>query len=368
MWGSLRTPHFHVNEVKERDMKYVRLILVIACACVCLTASGVAPAVDTADNIILALSRNKTDAAQLTALKMALFDVHDVNTKCIYGMIYCLGSLATGATDAGMVTRTQMLRAYAGNQMVASALSDASISDECRSCGGRGEMETQCATCRGSGACTACRGTGKRTEVSTFSAPICPACGGQGTERYRTSGYKHGRETRLWRHTGNQCMRCGGTGKLGTSTVSCLTCRGSSKCRTCGGSGRGRAPCNICNGTRYVLSPRKCDAAYQALLARTAAPLMAAKAQAEAEKQVAMHAESLVAASEVAKAHPRQEAVSPILVKKDTVMSPSAAGQEQVAAGKKATQRYSFSHSMILLGAVAVAMVSGTVWLIKKVV
>ncbi|MDD5705709.1 MAG: hypothetical protein PHR35_07270 [Kiritimatiellae bacterium] len=264
-----------------------------------------------ADSVIVALGRDSSDIAQLQALKAALFDINDADTKCTYGLIYCLGSLTSGSVKEGMLTRTQLLRAYANNLMVERTLSDANISDTCDDCGGLGVLDAQCKVCAGSGKCKVCGGTGKRTDVNQFSAPSCPVCGGTGFQRERVteSGYDYGsgRAVRknTWRRTNEKCLRCEGSGRLAINAVTCLGCRGSRDCGSCGGKGRSQVKCAACNGTRYVLSPQKCRAAYVELLSKTATRIEASSAQAVAVLPATAEADTAVAtASEPMSAAP----------------------------------------------------------------
>lgn len=264
-------------------MPFVKKCALVVCACVFAASAAIAQE-NAADNIIVALERDSSDLAQLQALKGALFDIADPETKCTYGLVYCLGSLASGSIKDGMQTRTQLLRAYANNVMLERTLSDANISDTCENCRGQGTLDAQCNGCLGSGKCKACGGAGKRNDVNQFSAPSCPVCGGTGYQRERVTerGYDYSarRDVRksTWRRTNVKCLRCDGSGRLAVNAVACLSCRGSRDCRACGGKGRTKGACATCNGTRYVLSPQKCRVAYVDLLSKTATRIEAAVA------------------------------------------------------------------------------------------
>lgn len=348
-------------------MRYGRFVIGVACARACLAFAAI-PQEQGVDEVILALSQNATDPSNLPALKQALFSITDDEAKSLYGMVYCLGSLALGATQEGMTTRTQLLRAYADNAHVTSSLSDASISDTCQKCSGRGAVKVACGTCRGNGRCTTCGGTGKRAEVKQFSAPNCPNCGGSGNEREHDTYVSNGRLKRRWRETSTVCKRCGGSGKLGTSTATCLTCRGARQCRACGGKGQGDIPCSTCTSSGYIVSTRKCATAYQAMLARAIHKIESARHLAQAEQQdTAQLAAPTVAVTAPANPEPLQIADKPALAVTESTSSSEVAEQEQaqIASTKNAVRRASFLHSPIVW---ILALLGVGAWLIKKVV
>ena len=348
-------------------MRFKRILLCMVCTCTSFVIAS-APTSTTANDTLLELSGDVSNPVKLQALKAALFDIADPELKCLYGTIYCLGSLAMGSTQEGMLTRTQLLRAYADNEMLETTLSDASISVDCRDCGGRGMSETECEDCHGNGGCKVCGGTGKRHDVNQFSAPNCPACGGSGKERDRYTSTSGGRLIRRWRETGRTCMRCEGRGKLTTSTVTCLACRGSRRCRPCGGKGRVQRPCSTCEGRRYVLSPGKCRAAYQALLAKAVTPIQTAIAQAKIEQPEIMPVSKSINESAPTNAQPTFAATP-----KPVVMPPSAAKtapahdeeHPQVTTTMSPSRHPSFFRSPLLW--IVVTLV-GCSWLISKVV
>lgn len=92
----------------------------------------------------------------------------------------------------------------------------------CPECGGCGSVPVYCGACRGTGrtACGLCWGRGSR-EVT------CRSCGGTGREgacdRCKASGQVP--------------VHCNACDDQGRQWVTCSTCRGSARCRTCNGQG-----------------------------------------------------------------------------------------------------------------------------------
>lgn len=348
-------------------MCFKRLVFFLLCTCASFVIASDSKSA-TANDTLIELSRDVSNPAKLQALKTALFDIADPEMKCLYGMICCLGSLALSSTQEGMLTRSQILRAYADNEMVKVTLADASISVDCGDCGGRGVVESECEACHGNVSCRACGGSGKRHDVNQFSAPNCPACGGSGKERESFTSTSGGRLVRRWRETSETCARCDGRGKLATSTVACLSCRGSGRCRQCEGKGRAQSPCSTCKGTRYVLSPGKCRAAYQALLAKAVTPIMVANAHAEFEQPEIKAADASRIEPVMTNTRPAY-ASTPKPVDMPPAVAPAAPvqGEErpQVATTMPPARRSSFFSSPLLWIVVALIAVA---WLISKVV
>ena len=352
---------------KGRDMCFKRLVLCFACTCASFVIAS-APKSTTANDTLIELSRDASDPVKLQALKAALFDIADPEMKCLYGTVYCLGSLAMGSTQEGMLTRTQLLRTYAGSEMVKATLSDACISDECGDCGGRGMVETECEACQGNGRCRACGGNGRRHDVNQFSAPNCPACGGSGKERESYTSTSGGRLVRRWRETSRTCARCDGRGKLATGTVTCLACRGSGRCRQCEGKGRTQSPCSTCKGTRYVLSPGKCRAAYHALLAKAVTPIETGNAQAKVEQPGIKVADVSIIEPAMTNSRPVYVATpKPVVEPPSVEPAVPVQGEErpQVATTMPPARRSSFFSSPLLW--IVIALIVGA-WLISKVV
>jgi len=267
-----------------------------------------------------------------------------------------------------MLTRSQILSAYADNEMVKVTLAAASISVDCGDCGGRGVVESECEACHGNVSCRACGGSGKRHDVNQFSAPNCPACGGSGKERESFTSTSGGRLVRRWRETSETCARCDGRGKLATSTVACLSCRGSGRCRQCEGKGRAQSPCSTCKGTRYVLSPGKCRAAYHALLAKAVTPIETGNAQAKVEQPGIKVADVSIIEPAMTNSRPVYAATpKPVVEPPSVEPAVPVQGEErpQVATTMPPARRSSFFSSPLLW--IVIALIVGA-WLISKVV
>jgi hypothetical protein len=81
----------------------------------------------------------------------------------------------------------------------------------CGTCNGEGQVELDCAVCKGTGKCVKCGGTGERDST------------------------------------------------IGKGSVHCTTCRGTGECPECGGAGSTVSACKVCRGRGKLLQKQYCE-------------------------------------------------------------------------------------------------------------
>jgi len=198
----------------------------VGVCCSILLLAGSARAQHEATEAILAgLREQPLNPVLLRDVKAAIPGTADPAVRCRLGVLYALGSMASGNAAEGLATRAQLAKAFPGHELL-QELADDRISVPCRSCEG-GVVKEPCPDCAGTGRCRTCKGTGFQT----------------------LTGLGDPRKVK--------CMYC--TAKTGA-------------CKTCQGLGGFSKACPVCAGTGLILSAQRADILYRRLLLAMAPP------------------------------------------------------------------------------------------------
>jgi hypothetical protein len=178
------------------------------------------------DGILSGLREQPLNPVLLREVKASLAGVPDPALRCRYGVLYALGSLASGNREEGLAARAALRKAYPENNLLQD-LADARLSRPCGDCE-EGSVLDPCAACAGSGRCSRCKGTGQQTVP------------GLGTEPRK---------------------------------VMCMVCADRpGKCKTCAGTKGTPKACPVCAGSGRVMAPEKANVLYMRLLKALAPP------------------------------------------------------------------------------------------------
>ncbi len=235
--------------------------------CSVLLASAAWAQSNASDPILAGLRDQPMNPVLLREVKAAIPNTADSATRCRLGVLYALGSLASGNAAEGLATRTQLAKAFPGHELL-QELADDRISAPCQTCNG-GQVKDPCPACQGTGKCRICKGTGFQT----------------------LTGLGEPRQVK--------CMYC--TDKRGA-------------CKTCQGKGGFLKACPACAGTGLILSAARADILYRRLLRAMAPP--------ETKEPVMMV---------VTAAPPVQAAPDPETVSREWVAKAVAAAKRQAA-------------------------------------
>ncbi len=179
------------------------------------------------DAVLSGLRAQPLNPVLLREVKAAIPGETNPAERCRLGVLYTLGSLASGNSEEGLAMRAAMRKAFPGDDLLQD-LADARLFRPCGECE-NGMVREPCTACNGTGRCPICKGTGQQT----------------------TQGM--GKEVRK---------------------VKCMYCPDHpGKCKTCAGTKGYPTPCPVCSGTGLVGAPGKANVLYLRLLRAMAPPL-----------------------------------------------------------------------------------------------
>jgi hypothetical protein len=215
-----------------------RALIGVLC-CVALAAVLSAAAGDTNDPAFVVcreLRSSPSDGELLEMLRIVAERHTNAGDRARYLTIYALGCYAAGAADKGDLVKKYLTIRHLEDPWVLQ-LAGRGTKAPCSQCNGLGEFVSPCPDCQ-DGTCLVCKGSG----------------------------------------------RVMGTGLLGRRVQLCGTCRGTGKCRICGGTRVLRKACPACGGRGLRTSPDAARNAFvraldQILAGRTDSPGFAGLAE-----------------------------------------------------------------------------------------
>lgn len=221
-------------------------------------------------DILAGLRDQPMNPVLLREIKASLPQEKDPNMQCRLGVLYTLGSFASGNAAEGLSMRAAIQKAFPGNDLLQD-MADNRISDPCDDCR-QGVILDPCSACNGTGRCQPCKGTGQQ---------ILPGLGDQ------------------------------------TRKIKCMHCVDApGKCKKCGGAKGFPKACPTCAGSGLLGSPAKANTLYLRLLHAMAPPK-------EGKEPVMLV---------VTAAPPEEVRPDPEVVKREWVERTLAAAKDQAAA------------------------------------
>jgi hypothetical protein len=173
-------------------------VLLVAGSCLAQTNS--------LDGILGGLRDQPLNPVLLRELKGAIAAEPAPQKQCQLGVLYALGTLASGNAAEGLDIRARLQKAFPESDLLQD-LADERIGVPCRACEA-GRILEPCTRCNGTGKCPACKGTGEQTLPGLGAAPRkvkCMYCA-EKPRQCRACGGSKG--------TTSSCPECGGTGRV----------------------------------------------------------------------------------------------------------------------------------------------------------